>query len=170
MAGNAIFLVCDMINDLVHEDGPNGKKGYVINELLCTVTAFDYDAKKGTLKEFQTLSTLPAGEPLKPAYSTAEIVLHPSGKFLYGSNRGHDTIAAYRIDRSGKLTYVENEPTQGKTPRNFAISPSGKWLLAENQNSGSIVTFRIDPKTGALEPTGGSVQAGVPVCIRFVQP
>jgi 6-phosphogluconolactonase len=148
---------------------PGGRYAYVINEIQCTVTAFLYDASRGALTELQTISTLPDGEQVKPAYSTAEVQVHPSGKFLYGSNRGHDSIAVFAIDqKTGKLTRVENEPTQGKTPRNFGIDPTGAYLLAANQNSDSIVVFRIDPSTGALTPTGQSVAAPSPVCVKFV--
>ncbi|MFP6619261.1 MAG: lactonase family protein, partial [Pirellulaceae bacterium] len=101
---------------------PGGKYAYVINEMLCTVTGFSYDAASGKLAEIQTLSTLPGD--VEEGFSTAEIVAHPSGKFLYGSNRGHDSIVMYTIDEAtGKLTYVGNESTQGKTPRNFAVDP-----------------------------------------------
>jgi 6-phosphogluconolactonase len=148
---------------------PSGRFAYVINEIHCTVTAFRYDAQRGELTELQTISTLPERESVKPAYSTAEVQVHPSGRFLYGSNRGHDSIVVFAIDEnSGKLTYVENEPTQGKTPRNFGIDPTGAYLLAANQNSDSIVVYRIDPKTGALTPTGQSVEAPSPVCVKFV--
>ncbi len=148
---------------------PNGKHAYVINELNCTVTAFNYDADKGALKEVQTLSTLPKGETVKPSHSTAEVQVHPSGKFLYGSNRGHDSIVVYTIDeKTGKLTYVENEPTQGKIPRNFGIDPTGSFLLAANQNSDTVVVFRIDPKNGALTPTGEKIDVPTPVCVKFV--
>jgi len=148
---------------------PGGRFAYVINEIHCTVTAFRYDAQRGELTELQTVSTLPERESVKPAYSTAEVQVHPSGKFLYGSNRGHDSIVVFAIDEnSGMLTYVENEPTAGKTPRNFGIDPTGAYLLAANQNSDSIVVFRIDPRTGALAPTGQSVAAPAPVCVKFV--
>ena len=147
---------------------PSGRYAYVINEILCTVTAFDYDAEHGTLKEIQTIPTLP-GE-VKQGYSTAEVQVHSSGKFLYGSNRGHDTIVVYGIDeKTGKLTYVENEPTLGKVPRNFGIDPTGQFLLAANQNSDTVAVFRIDPKTGALTATGQIIEVPAPVCVRFLQ-
>ncbi len=89
--------------------------------------------------------------------------MHPTGKFLYGSNRGHDSIAVYAVDqKTGKLTFVEHTPTQGRTPRHFAIDPTGRWLLAENQGSDSIVVFAIDPETGKLKPTGQTLSIGVP--------
>jgi 6-phosphogluconolactonase len=146
---------------------PGGKYAYVINEITCTVTAFDYNSAKGTLTEIQTITTLP--HEVRPGYSTAEVVVHPSGKFLYGSNRGHDSIAVFQIvAANGTLTAVEHEPTQGKTPRNFAIDPTGKFLLAENQASDTIVVFAIDQSTGKLEPTGHKIEVPSPVCVRFV--
>ena len=146
---------------------PNGRFGYVINEIANTVTAFTYDSDKGALTEIQTISTLPAD--FKGQSYTAEVQVHPSGKFLYGSNRGHDSIAIFTIDPStGKLTTVGFEPTQGKNPRNFAIDPTGQYLLAENQDSDTIVVFRIDPQTGALRPTGQTVKLPKPVCIKMI--
>jgi len=148
---------------------PKGASAYVINELDCTVTAFEWDGKKGTLKETQTISTLPPGEEVKRGLSTAEVQVHPSGKFVYGSNRGHDTIVVYAIENGGKLKYVENEATGGKTPRNFGIDPSGKYLLAANQGSDSVVVFSIDEKTGALTSTGNRIEAPTPVCVKFLE-
>jgi 6-phosphogluconolactonase len=150
---------------------PSGKYAYVINEIHCTVTAFAYDAEHGTLKEFQTITTLPGDGTVKEGYSTAEVQVHPSGKFLYGSNRGHDSIAIFSIaPNTGKLSVVGHQPTGGKTPRNFGIDPTGKFLLAENQDSGTIVVFRIDPKTGELKPTGTVVDVPSPVCVKFLEP
>lgn len=146
---------------------PGGKFAYVINELASTVTAFAYEAAKGGLKEMQTISTLPAG--FQGNNSTAEVVVHPSGRFLYGSNRGHDSIALFRIDpRKGTLAMVEQTPSGGKVPRNFNIDPSGGWLLAANQGTNNIALFRIDAKTGRLSATGTVLEAGAPVCVRFV--
>ncbi len=150
---------------------PNGNFAYVINEILCTATAFGYDSKRGALAELQTISTLPDGESVKPGYSTAELFAHPSGKFLYGSNRGHDSIVSYSIDgKSGTLTHLANTPTQGKVPRGFGIDPSGRWLLAANQNSDSVVVFEVDLSNGRLTPTGRSVEVGAPVSVVFVRP
>ncbi len=147
---------------------PDGKFAYVINEMNCTVTAFSWDNKAGMLREIQTISTLP-GE-MQKGYSTAEIYVHPSGKFVYGSKRGHDTIVVYACDeKTGKLTLVEHQPTQGKTPRHFGIDPKGKFLLAENQGSDSVIVFRIDPKTGKLTATGDKIEVGSPVCAVFVE-
>jgi 6-phosphogluconolactonase len=149
---------------------PDGRFAYVISEIKCTMTALTYDSKRGGLTVFQTLSTLPDGEPVKPNYSTAEVAVHPSGKFLYGSNRGHNSIAIFRIDKkTGKLTHEENVSTEGKTPRSFGIDPTGRYLLAANQDSDSVVAFRIDQVTGHLTPAGSSIEVGAPVCVVFVQ-
>jgi 6-phosphogluconolactonase len=139
----------------------------VINEMLSTVTAFRYDAARGALSEIATVSTLPEG--FSGNNSTAEVVAHPNGRFIYGSNRGHNSIAVFQVDRkTGSIKLVDNTPTQGEIPRNFAIDPTGKWLFAANQNSDSVVQFRIDGKTGKLTPTGKTLKVDVPVCIRFV--
>ncbi|MBI3850591.1 MAG: lactonase family protein [Verrucomicrobia bacterium] len=148
---------------------PNQRFAYVINEMQCTVTAFNLDARRGALKEFQTISTLPDGVAVRPEFSTAEVQVHPSGKFLYGSNRGHDSIAVFTLDeKTGKLALIENQPTQGKIPRNFGIDPTGAFLLAANQDSDNVVVFRINAKTGRLTPTGQSVEVGAPVCVKFL--
>ena len=145
---------------------PDGKFVYSLNEMLSTVTSFRYDASRGGLKELQTLSTLPAG--WSGRNTTAEIVVHPGGRFLYTSNRGDDSIALFRIDPGrGTLTFVERTSTGGKTPRNFAIDPSGTFLLAANQDSGSVVTFRIDRGTGRLSGTGEVLEVPSPVCTVF---
>jgi 6-phosphogluconolactonase len=146
---------------------PSGRFGYVINEMDCTVTAFSYDGEHGVLKEVQTLSTLPDG--VKEGYSTAEVQVHPSGRFLYGSNRGHDSITVFTIDeKTGKLTPLQHQPTEGKTPRNFGIDPTGRYLLAANQHSDTIVVLRIDPQTGTLKATGHTADVPTPVCVKFL--
>ena len=117
----------------------------------------------------QLISTLPPGEAMKPAYSTAEVAVHPSGKFVFGSNRGHHTIVSYAVDAAtGKLTLVGHASTGGQTPRHFAVDPTGAWLLAENQDSGTVVVLRIDAQTGRLTPTGQSIAVPAPVCAVFV--
>ncbi|MFN0106756.1 MAG: lactonase family protein [Bryobacteraceae bacterium] len=147
---------------------PSGKYAYVINEMTCTVTAFNWDARKGTLTEIETVTTLP--EPVKKGYSTAEVVAHPNGRFVYGSNRGHNTIAVFQVNAAtGKLTTVEHKSTQGEIPRNFAIDPTGRFLIAANQNSHTIVLFRINQRSGALEQVGAPVKAPSPVCVRYVK-
>jgi len=146
---------------------PAGRFAYVINELNSTVTAFRYDAERGSLDLLQAISTLPDG--FTGQNTTAEVQVHPSGKFLYGSNRGHDSIAVFAIDgETGKLTPAGHASTQGKTPRNFAVDPTGAYLLAANQDTDNIVLFRIDPKSGMPRPTGQSIGVPMPVCIEFV--
>ena len=146
---------------------PSGHFAYVINEMHCTVTAFENHA--GAFKELQTISTLPEGQAVLPSFSTAELEAHPSGKFLYGSNRGHDTIAVFAIDaKTGQLTAVQHQSTLGKIPRGFGIDPTGAFLIAGNQDSHNVVVFRIDPKSGRLTPTGTNVEVGAPVCVKFV--
>ena len=148
---------------------PGGKFVYVINEMALTVTALSYDAARAALFEEQTVSTLPADYKATERDSCAEIAMHPSGKFVYGSNRGHDSIAVLAANEKGKLTLIQNEPSQGKTPRHFAIDPAGRWLLAENQNSDSVVVFAIDPATGKLKPAGHTLSVPSPVCAVFVK-
>jgi len=146
---------------------PDGKFAFVINELDTTITSLEYNDERGTLKEIQTVPTLPAN--FSGANTCADIHVSPDGKYLYGSNRGHDSIAAYRIDeKTGKLYFIEHTPTQGKTPRNLAIDPTGKFLLAANQNSDSIVTFRIDEKTGKLQLAGNKATVPSPVCLKLI--
>jgi 6-phosphogluconolactonase len=144
-----------------------GKRFYVVNELNATVTAFAYDAATGQIgKELQTVSTEPAG--YNGPHSTAEIAVHPSGRFLYASNRGHNSIVGYRIDPStGSLSLI-GFATQGVNfPRNFAIDPSGRWLYVANQKSDTIVQFEINPETGELTPTGQVTPSITPVAIVF---
>jgi len=143
----------------------DGKLLYVLNELKDTVTTFRWDAGKGALESTETLSALPAG--YTGPKSGAEIAVHPSGKFLYTSNRGHDSIAMFAIAADGKLTASGHQPTRGKTPRNFAIDPTGKFLLAANQDSSTIAVFRIDEKSGKLAPVGDPVAVPTPVSILF---
>ena len=148
---------------------PDGRHVYAINELLCTMGVFAFDATRGSLREIQILSTLPPGEAMQPAYSTAEVAVHPSGKFVFGSNRGHHSIVSYAVDAaSGRLTLVGHASTGGRTPRHFAVDPTGSWLLAENQDSGTVVVLRIDGQTGRLTPTGQSLAVPSPVCAVFV--
>jgi len=145
---------------------PTEKFAYVINELDSTVTAFTYDKAKGALKELQAITTLPAD--FKETSYCADVHVHPSGKFLYGSNRGHNSIVIYAIDGTGRLSLIGHESTQGKWPRNFGIDPAGQFLLVANQQSDSVVTFRIDQATGKLNPTGQVTQIPAPVCLKFI--
>ncbi len=148
---------------------PTGKYAYVINESLLTVTAFTYNADKGVLTPQQTITTLPEGVTDRKGMSTAEVQVHPSGKFLYGSNRGHNSIAIFSIDSTtGKLTVVGHQGQGIKTPRNFGIDPTGHYLLAANQSGDSVIVFRINQTTGQLEPTDSTVSVGAPVCVKFM--
>ena len=146
---------------------PDGKFAYVISEMGHTVTVFANDAANGKLKVLQTITTLPKG--FTGRNDNAEIAVHPSGKFLYASNRGDDSIAIYAIDHSkGTLTQVGRVPTGGKEPRSFEIDPTGALLFAQNQKSDNIVVFKIDAKTGLLTTTGQVLDVGSPVCLKFV--
>jgi 6-phosphogluconolactonase len=148
---------------------PSGKYLYSINELRSTVTAFRYDAIRGALEAFQTVTTLPAG--FSGENTTAEVAVSPDGRFLYGSNRGHDSLAVFAIDAtSGTVDPAGHVPTGGRTPRHFAIDPSGRWLLVANQDSGSITVFRLDAATGRPSPVGRPLAVSKPVCVLFVPP
>jgi 6-phosphogluconolactonase len=148
---------------------PSGRFAYVCNEMLSSVTAFAYDAEKGSLTSIQTITTLPADKQGLPGNSTAEIQVHPSGKFLYCSNRGHDSLAEFAIDeKTGKLTAIGHQPTLGKTPRNFGIDPTGAYVIACNQATDSIVLFKVNQETGALLEAGKPVQVPTPVCVKFL--
>lgn len=146
---------------------PDGKHVYVLGEMTRDVHGFDMGPDLTQWQPVQIVSTLPEDAPAQG--STAEIRVHPNGKFLYASNRGHDSIAAFSISESGRLKRVENEPIQGKTPRNFNLDPEGNFLLAAGQNSDSVAVFRIDEKTGELAFTGESITIGNPVCIQFLR-
>ncbi len=145
---------------------PNHKFVYAINEMGSSVTAFSWNAAAGSLQEIQTVSTLPAD--FKGENTCADIHVHRSGKFLYGSNRGHDSIAVFAIDSHGKLALKDNVSTGGKVPRNFGIDPTGNFLIAANQNTNNLVVFRINAKTGGLTPTGQNLEVGAPVCVKFM--
>ena len=146
---------------------PNGKFGYVVDELKSTVNTLTFDAKNGVLKSVQTISTLPAN--YSGNNDTAELEIHPNGKFIYASNRGHDSIMVYAVNaKTGTLKLVEDVSTQGKTPRNFVIDPTGSRLFVANEESGNIVVFNLNPRTGHLTPIGEVVKVPNPVCIKFV--
>ncbi|MGD0506953.1 MAG: lactonase family protein [Terriglobales bacterium] len=146
---------------------PDGNFAYVVNELQSSITAFSFDPGRGVFGKLKTVSTLPQG--FSGSNDAAEIKVHPSGKFLFASNRGHDSIALFSIDsHTGALTLVDHFPTQGKTPRNFEIDPTGKLLLVANQDTNNIVVFRIDPNNGRLTPTGQTLNVPSPVCLKFM--
>ena len=139
---------------------------FAINELDSTITTFAYDKESGQLTIKQTLSTLPSN--FHGESTCAAIRVHPSGNFVYGSNRGHDSIALFSVDKQGgELKAIGHQSTQGKTPRDFNIDPSGNWMLVANQDTNTIVTFRIDTQTGELHPTEHILDTPTPVCIQM---
>ena len=146
---------------------PNGRFAYVINEIGNTIVAYNYDAERGGLEPIQTVPTLPAA--FDGISHTADIHVHPNGRFLYGSNRGHDSIVICAVDeRSGTLEVLGHEPTGGENPRNFGIDPTGTYLLAANQDTNDIFTFTIDGDTGSLTRCDQVAQVPRPVCLKFV--
>ncbi|GIW92934.1 MAG: 6-phosphogluconolactonase [Pirellulaceae bacterium] len=147
---------------------PNGRTCYVINELSNTITVLGFDATQGRFETVQTISTLP--ENYQEASYTAEVVVHPSGKWVFGSNRGHDSLAIFRVDEAtGRLSAAGHCLTGGKTPRNFALDPTGNFVVVANQNSDNVNVFRFDATSGRLEPVGVTVSVPKPVCIRWLQ-
>lgn len=146
---------------------PNGRFGYVINELNNSVSAFGYDSERGVLTLIQEITTLPA--EYQDTNWPSEIQIHPSGRFLYGSNRLHDSIVIYSVEAdTGRLETVGCPSVLGKWPRHFQIDPTGQYLLSANQDSDAIVVFRINQSTGALEPTGHEAKVPYPVCVKFL--
>ena len=146
---------------------PNGRHMYVINEMGNSVTLFDYEPETGILIERQTISTLPKGFDGKS--HCADLKITPDGRFLYGTNRGHDSIAAYRLADDGRLTLIGIHPSLGKGPQNLAIVDGGKLLLCANMPGNNVAVFRIDPQTGGLSSTGEPVAVTSPSCIRPLQ-
>jgi 6-phosphogluconolactonase len=145
---------------------PSEKFAYVIEEMGSSLTTFSYDATGGVLHPLETISTVP--KDYKGYNDCAELMIHPSGKFLYGSNRGHNSITVFSIDPiKGTPTPIEYVSTQGKTPRNFGIDPTGSYLIAANQDSNSLVVFGIDQKSGRLTPTGQKLDVQSPVSVVF---
>nr|WP_306812703.1 lactonase family protein [Paenibacillus soyae] len=143
---------------------PTGQYAYVINELDSTVTAFGFNAAEGKLTAFQTISTLPSD--YKGDNGCAEIAMSPDGRFLYGSNRGHDSIVVYAVDAgTGQLTTIQHMSVGGGHPRHFALTPEGQYLIAANRDTNNLVTFRVDRNEGTLAPTGHEAEASKPVCV-----
>ena len=145
---------------------PGGRHVYVINELDNSVTLIDYDSETGILIERETISTLPEG--FDGTTHCADLKITPNGRFLYGTNRGHDSIAAYAIGDDGRLTLLEIEPSLGQGPQNLAITPGGELLLCANMPGDNVVVFRIDPKTGLLTPVGEPVSMPKPSCVMIL--
>lgn len=146
--------------------GAGGTHVYLVGELASNITAFHYDPATGSLHSFQTESILPAD--FHGENTAADVHLTPDGRFLYASNRGHDSIAVFAVDRgTGRLTLVQHHPSGGQIPRNFGIDPSGRFLLAAHQKTGNVVTHRIDPRTGRLSATGQVIEIPSVVCVHF---
>ncbi len=148
---------------------PSGKWAYTNLEMSLQVAVLSHDVKTGALEVLEIESTVPGGTERK-GNSTAECLVHPTGKWVYVSNRGHNSIAAFAIDqKTGKLDFIERESTQGKTPRNFGIDPSGKFLIAGNQGSGNVVVLKINQDTGSLDPSDHEINVPAAVCVRFLR-
>ena len=145
---------------------PEGGHAFVVNELSCSVTTFRLDADAGTLMRLGTVSTLPLNHA---GFNTcAAIHVHPNGRFVYASNRGHDSIAVFEFDAAAEsLTLRSTHGSGGRTPRDFTLAPDGAWLLAVHQDSGNVVSFRIDGETGALEPAGHQLEIAAAVCLKW---
>jgi 6-phosphogluconolactonase len=147
---------------------PDGKHAFVLNEMALTVTTFDYDAAAGSLTKKSTAPALTGEQKAKePFNSASEICVHPSGKFVYSANRGHDTISVFQASADGSLTLIENEPIRGGWPRNFNLDPTGKWLLAAGRDSNTIAVFAIDPKSGELTYSRGIINVPSSICVLF---
>ncbi len=148
----------------------DGKVVYVLNEMGCSVSLFHWNKKQGVLTPGETVSALPDGVPLQPGYTSAEILVHPNGKFVYVTLRGHDSISDFAVDgKTGRLTLVQNISSGGKIPRGLGMDPTGHWLIAANQKTDNIVEFGIDPATGQLTPKNTVWQVGSPVDVKFVR-
>jgi 6-phosphogluconolactonase len=148
---------------------PSGKWAYTNLEMSLEVAALSHDVKTGALEVLEIESTVPDGTERK-GNSTAECLVHPTGKWVYVSNRGHNSIAVFAIDqKTGKLDFIEHESTQGEIPRNFGIDPSGKFLIAGNQRSDNVTVLKINQETGSLDPTGHEIKVPAAVCVRFLK-
>lgn len=145
---------------------PNGKRVYVINELKNTVTSFEYGAEDGTLEKQQTISTLP--DDFTGTSYCADLKITPDGRFLYGTNRGHDSIAIYRIADDGRLSLVAIEPSLGKGPQNLLITPDGRWLLCANMPGNNVAVFKINGQSGRIKLSGEPISIPMPSCIRWL--
>jgi 6-phosphogluconolactonase len=148
----------------------DGKFVHVINEIACTVTTFAWDSKNGKLDLVETISALPPEVPVQNSFTAAEILVHPSGKFVYATVRGHDSVSVFAADvRSGRLTFVQNISAGGNVPRGLGLDPTGRWLMVANQKSDNAVEFAVDAQTGKLSPAGRALKIGSPVDVKFVK-
>jgi len=148
----------------------DGKFVHVINEIACTVTTFAWDSKKGKLNLVETISALPPEVPVQNSFTAAEILVHPNGKFVYATVRGHDSVSVFAADAgSGRLTFVQNISAGGNVPRGLGLDPTGRWLIVANQKSDNAVEFAVDAPTGKLSPAGRKLKIGSPVDVKFVK-
>jgi 6-phosphogluconolactonase len=148
----------------------DGKFVHVINEIACTVTTFAWDSKNGKLDLVETISALPPEVPVQNSFAAAEILVHPDGKFVYATVRGHDSVSVFAADvRSGRLTFVQNISARGNVPRGLGLDPTGRWLIVANQKSDNAVEFAVDAQTGKLSPAGRALKIGSPVDVKFVK-
>jgi 6-phosphogluconolactonase len=148
----------------------DGKFVHVINELACTITTFAWDEKLGKLNPVETVSALPPGVAVSPDFTAAEILVHPSGQFIYATVRGHDSVSVFAADeRSGRLRFVQNVSAGGEVPRGMGLDPTGRWLIVANQKSDNVVEFSIDAATGKLSATGRQLKIGSPVDVKCVR-
>ncbi len=146
---------------------PDGRIVYLINQMASTIIRFGWDSATGALTQFEPASTLPEG--FKGQNDTAEILVHPGGKFIYATNRGHNTVAVFSVEgETGRLKLIQDISTQGKTPRNCEFDPTAHWLLVSNQDSNNAVVFGIDPNTGRLTQAGEPIKVLSPFCERFL--
>jgi 6-phosphogluconolactonase len=145
---------------------PDGRTACVISEMAYSVTAFDWDAKRGTLTQRQSLSLLPPGQSADSGYTAAEIEYRPDGRFVYATIRGHNSVSVLAVKRK-KLTLIQNLPCGGDFPRGMGIDPSGRWLIVGNQKSETATVFAINGHSGRLTPTGQVLSAGIPVDVKF---
>ena len=145
----------------------DGRFFYILNEIDGSISVCTYDAARGAGTPIQHISTLPAGFQVTDPDRAAEIRIHPNGRFVYASNRGHESIAVFAVQADGTLKLVEITPCGGKHPRNFELSPDGRWLVCANMNSNNLVSFKVDAGTGRLTSTGSTVTVPQPVCVLF---
>jgi 6-phosphogluconolactonase len=148
--------------------GRDGKSIYVANEMGCSISRFGWDAENGLLEPHETISALPSDVTLAKNFTLAEILVHPSGKFIYVTLRGHDSVSVFAVQKSGRLKFVQNISSGGKVPRGLGIDPTGRWLFTGNQKSDNAVEFSIATKTGKLTATGTELRLGSPVDVKFV--
>jgi 6-phosphogluconolactonase len=147
----------------------DGKFAYVVNEMGCSISRFDWNARRGELKLQDTVSALPPGVAAQTGFTSAEILVSPDGKFLYTTIRGHDSVSVFEIGKAGRLNFVQNISSGGNVPRGLGLDPTGHWLFTGHQKSNNAVEFAVDEKSGKISPTGRELKIGAPVDVKFVE-